>query len=713
MSFSWIPIYRELAGAVLKYRNRQLELLNILRAAREQGLPVMQFSDEGAKARKSLDPFSFFAAFNRGITNEKRTAIITFMQERLGLEARAPEDFDGIPTASNMKSFFVWDADEKQMAEDAENLWNMASEAYEKKAEEASPELFEKCLKQKGISVTNLTIGCFWFNPEGYLSLDGCNKGYFKKKYGLKLAASNHAEYAALLEKVRGVAEESYSETSLAAWNYQGGNNAFFKSADDKYSRQYWTYTPGRNGAQWEQFRQEGIMAIDEPIGNFEGYATKDEMRFQLQKAFETESSLVNKTRACWDFVAAIKPGDVVFAKKGLSEVLGYGIVLGGYRYDPDRDSYRHIRDVEWHENETGLRVEDLYTEEVKGFFAVKYLTNITSFPKFVQKISQVAGLFMDEKILFNPKNIDTPLMLNIKKEDVFPYTVNMAMDGLFMEQATFEGMLEALREKRNIILQGAPGVGKTFVAKRLAYALMGEKAAGRVEMIQFHQSYAYEDFIQGYRPDSNGTALNFELKNGVFYSFCKRAIGQPDRDFVFIIDEINRGNLSKIFGELMMLIEHDKRGGDFAIRLTYSGDGDELFYVPENLYLIGMMNTADRSLAMVDYALRRRFRFVDIEPGFETTAFRECLAGCGAPPALTQKIIDRMSIVNADIAADTKNLGRGYRIGHSFFCPRNGSVPDDAWYARIIRNEIVPLLEEYWFDDPEKVDRLREKLLS
>jgi 5-methylcytosine-specific restriction protein B len=297
--------------------------------------------------------------------------------------------------------------------------------------------------------------------------------------------------------------------------------------------------------------------------------------------------------------------------------------------------------------------------------------------------------------------------------EQPIPYTVDMAMDGLFMQRKAFEGVLDALREKHNIILQGAPGVGKTFVAKRVAYALIGEKARDRVEMIQFHQSYSYEDFIQGYRPVSNGENLKFALKDGVFHRFCKRAIQRPDKKFVFIIDEINRGNLSKIFGELMMLIEHDKRGAEFAVALTYAEGGDDLFHVPDNLYLIGMMNTADRSLAMVDYALRRRFRFVEIEPGFNTEAFRAYLTETKkAAPELVQKIVDGMAYVNAEISDDSKNLGPGYRIGHSFFCPHDGAVPDDAWYARVIRNEIAPLLEEYWFDDPDKAKRYRDTLL-
>ena len=133
--------------------------------------------------------------------------------------------------------------------------------------------------------------------------------------------------------------------------------------------------------------------------------------------------------------------------------------------------------------------------------------------------------------------------------------------------------------------------MGKTFIAKKIAYEIMGNMNDAQIEMVQFHQSYSYEDFIQGLRPNKKG----FELRNGIFYNFCQQALAHPERQFFFIIDEINRGNLSKIFGELLMLIETDKRGEKYAIKLTYAEDEEDTFYVPENLYIIGTMNTADR----------------------------------------------------------------------------------------------------------------------
>lgn len=290
------------------------------------------------------------------------------------------------------------------------------------------------------------------------------------------------------------------------------------------------------------------------------------------------------------------------------------------------------------------------------------------------------------------------------------PYAIEDAISDLFIDEDVFVETLELLREKKNLILQGAPGVGKTYASKRLAYSLMEEKALDRLGMVQFHQSYSYEDFVQGYRPSGQG----FRLRNGVFYDFCDRARNDPGNDYVFIIDELNRGNLSKIFGELLLLIESDKRGPEWAIPLAYGEEDSPKFYVPENLYLIGLMNTADRSLAMVDYALRRRFAFATLKPGFETDQFLEYMVDHGASKELIDRIVVGMSEINREIAADTANLGPGFCIGHSFFCSiLEGVVPDVGWFERIVNSEIKPLLEEYYFDASDKADSLTKKLLS
>ena len=219
---------------------------------------------------------------------------------------------------------------------------------------------------------------------------------------------------------------------------------------------------------------------------------------------------------------------------------------------------------------------------------------------------------------------------------------------------------------------------------------MMGVKDPNRVMMVQFHQSYSYEDFIMGFRPSENG----FELKRGAFYNFCKEAEIDSDSDYFFIIDEINRGNLSKIFGELFMLIESDKRGVE--LQLLYS---DEKFSVPNNVYIIGMMNTADRSLVMLDYAWRRRFAFYEIKPGFDSEGFREYRMNLANEKF--DRLISCVENLNTVIAAD-ESLGEGFCIGHSYFC--NLKETTDQALSGIVEFELIPLLKEYWFDEPTKV---------
>lgn len=271
-------------------------------------------------------------------------------------------------------------------------------------------------------------------------------------------------------------------------------------------------------------------------------------------------------------------------------------------------------------------------------------------------------------------------------------YTKSDFLDEVYMTEKRYENLVAVLRNKKNIILQGAPGVGKTFAARRLAWSMMGEQDDSRIEFVQFHQNYSYEDFMMGYKPVEDG----FELKYGVFYRFCQKAANQPDKEFFFIIDEINRGNMSKIFGELLMLIEKDYRGTKAT--LAYNGLS---FSVPKNLYIIGMMNTADRSLAMIDYALRRRFSFFEMEPGFDSEGFIYYQNGLNNETL--NELISKVKDLNHEIALD-KSLGKGFCIGHSYFCGRD--ICTDEWMHSIVDYDILPMLSEYWFDDPNKLLR-------
>lgn len=276
-------------------------------------------------------------------------------------------------------------------------------------------------------------------------------------------------------------------------------------------------------------------------------------------------------------------------------------------------------------------------------------------------------------------------------------YTKTDFLSEVFISEKKYKRLVSILNYKKNIILQGAPGVGKTFAAKKLAYSILGAEDDSKIEFVQFHQNYSYEDFVIGWRP----TATNFELQTGIFYNFCKKAETEPDKKFFFIIDEINRGNLSKIFGELLMLIESDKRGKE-KVKIPANGEN---FSVPENLYIIGMMNTADRSLALIDYALRRRFSFIEFEPAFDSEGFKTYQSDL--QNKTFDNLITQIKNLNAEISAD-KTLGKGFCIGHSYFCNFDG---DEENLKTVVECEILPTLEEYFFDSEEKFQDWSEKL--
>ena len=294
--------------------------------------------------------------------------------------------------------------------------------------------------------------------------------------------------------------------------------------------------------------------------------------------------------------------------------------------------------------------------------------------------------------------------------DDVEPddtYTIeDMIKDGVFLEKPELQRIKDRFEDKKNLILQGSTGVGKTFVSKRFAYLLMGRKAENRIQNVQFHQSYSYEDFVQGFRPETNpADQLIFKLRPGSFLQLCNKARENPENRYVMIIDEINRGNLSRVFGELLSAIEKDKRGEEFELTLS-SGTR---FWVPKNVYILGTMNLADRSLAGMDYAMRRRFAFVSLKPQFRKAVFENWLTKKHVPSWMVDQINDRMWELNRLICDDDRSLGPNFAVGHSYFC----DIPDGVekwqdddwgrWYREIVKSEIQTLLEEYWFDDPKK----------
>ena len=446
-------------------------------------------------------------------------------------------------------------------------------------------------------------------------------------------------------------------------------------------SVRYWLYAPGEGSAMWDDFYSNSEMGIGwAEIGDLRAFDSKEDMKQKMKDTYDPTLSYMNAAHATWQFANEIKVGDVIFVKKGRNQIIGRGVVSGDYCYRESDSEYPHRRSVNWtHKGEW---------PHPGGQAAMKTLTDVTPYTDYVEKLCE---LFVSET------------EVDVEEQTItFPeYTEADFLSDVYMEADAYATLVDLIRAKKNVILQGAPGVGKTFAAKRLAYSMMGVKDQNRVMMIQFHQSYSYEDFIMGFRPSETG----FELKKGAFYNFCKKAEIDSDNEYFFIIDEINRGNLSKIFGELFMLIESDKRG--IQLQLLYS---DEKFSVPKNVYIIGMMNTADRSLAMLDYALRRRFAFYEMRPGFETDGFREYRMALGNDKF--NNLIHCVESLNTAISSDD-SLGDGFCIGHSYFCNLAADTISDRKLSGIVEYELIPLLKEYWFDEPLKVKDWTNNLRS
>ena len=535
----------------------------------------------------------------------------------------------------------------------------------------------------KTVSQYSLTMILYWIAPNRFLNLDGRNRSYlsvlgFPDKY----PNLDYSKYSKLMLEVRqkmddhSIPYSSFPELSHAAF-LNTPKKQKTEQIDSNNGISYWLYAPGEQAVFWDEYYQDGIMGLGwNKIGDLKEYKKQNDLIAPLKKYYGDDSSQVQNANMLYIFANDMKPGDIVFAKKGRSLIVGRGVVTSDYYYDGTRENHPHLRKVEW--NDKGEWKTD-------SLLAMKTLTNITRFTEHVN--------FLNRLIDGDSDKFETPLP---PKKSNKSYTDKEFLEEVFVSQKDYIVLRNLLLRKKNLILQGAPGVGKTFAARRLAYAIMGEKDDDRVMQVQFHQNYSYEDFVMGYKPNDTG---GFDLRPGKFYKFCKKAQEDKDRKYFFIIDEINRGNLSKIFGELLMLIENDYR--DKPIELSYK---DEEFFVPSNVYIIGMMNTADRSLAMIDYALRRRFSFFEMKPGFETDAFNNHFLGWSSPKL--RNLINAIIELNK-VIADDDSLGSGFCIGHSYLCNFEKGYDLDG----IVEYDIIPMLREYWFDNDERFNREAQKL--
>lgn len=710
-NFSWINFYSEFADRLVPFADNREELLKKLQEAYQSiGMKLSRLDNSGIP--KDIDPFTVFGLFNKQINIRKRFKIVKGLKNTFKVNAAIPQDFNGLPVFNNLNAtLYAFTNDPKRGKNDINNLWDtfLKALAYSENANRKNENAFAKSY---GISSTQAQVGwkltksLYWIRPNTFVSLDSINRWFIGNQNSLDKELSeifphenaykltDGKRYLHICNAVHNYISQptaqyhSIPEISMAAYTEAERVNKELKKQakatdglgeSDVDTVNYWVFSAGENGSNWDEFYSQNKMALGWPkLGNLANFKSKSAIQQSLKENYDNGTQQTNNAKTLWDFSQNIKAGDIIFVKSGRSKIIGRGAVTGEYAFIDDNTSRPHVREVKWTD-------KGEWPLEIK--LPTKTLTNITD---LTETLSAINELFEE--------GVDTTENNNSN----FPqYNDENFLEEVFISPEEYQKISTLLKVKKNIIIQGAPGVGKTYIAKRLAYSLMGEKNPSRVQMIQFHQSYSYEDFIEGFRPTETG----FELTKGIFYNFCKLAQDDEEHEYYFIIDEINRGNLSKIFGELFMLMENDKRGSKNKVQLLYS---KELFYVPSNVYIIGLMNTADRSLALLDYALRRRFGFYTLAPAFESDRFQEYISNLDFDKLTL--LISCIQNLNQEITSDD-SLGKGFLIGHSYFSNFNANTINGPLLTQIIDFELIPLLNEYWFDEPDKIEEWSLKL--
>jgi len=640
--FDWIPAYHNLGIGLLKYKNNSKELKDIF-------VTVLKEELDKDFEITYCDPVAIFNKIENFTDNRK--ILIPALERKIGIEVLKPTDFSGIPSTFWSQILF------SNSEEDEKNVWNVFDASIRFADEQTDNnrkdfvESFNLAYKEHGKAMY-ICNTLYKVNAEKYLSMDNNVRSLLNDELNINTDNFNDGEtYLNICEEVNNKIKDgsypykTFYELSEYAWRkYTSKEDSKMLDENKKY---YW-------------------LNASPKIWSF------SDIKVGEEQTYTSVNDQGNKRRIYQNFVD-VKVGDILIAYESTPVKAVTGLCEITKKEEDNSFSFKKIEHLL-----NPIPYSDITSiEELKD---MEYLKNAQG---------SLFKLTPEEfSILYDMIRENNPI-----EKEVYPtYTREDFLNEVYISEPKYNEISELLARKMNIILQGAPGVGKTFMAKRLAYSLIGEKNPNRVESIQFHQSYSYEDFIEGYKPKGAG----FDLEKGIFYTFCKKAENDPDNNYYLIIDEINRGNLSKIFGELLMLIEDDKRGEQLT--LAYSKNK---FSVPKNLYIIGMMNTADRSLALMDYALRRRFSFVEVLPAFGNDGFIEYQKNINNQ--YFNKVISKINDLNKEISSDI-SLGDGFMIGHSYFCNLINNYEENL--KSILKFDILPMIREYWFDNKDMRER-------
>ena len=788
MTFTWIPFYKELAQKLLDFRDDRNPLIEWIYSTIDGNLiKHLKDAPDGRKV-PDVDPFTVFAIFNRGISDDKRTTICKLFKDYLKISEMIPQDYEGIPIMNSQTSNFIGFEDKRKKG-DIEKLWRVFEDAVHDKDIEES----YNALNGQYLIKFNITIGLFWIRPDKFLPLDGNCRDLLTSlgiaKFNYKFLP--YSEYASVMKRL----DAKMESESLGFTNYAEFSKAAYinKNVIDFYVVKTYIKARLKNDPRFRVNNKEGknylwIGTTDDMIGHYECHYeivsesdkkanhVKERVFVELHcegqsaKQFEYLTTINGIKPFPWkNYGVRINETGWIIKDYNLNELVDIlieelkrldAIISEALKKNKDVHKQVHNKQYWWlvanpkiwsvsslevgaeksyslfndeghqrrifqnflnaKEGDIVLGYESTPKKQLVSLLTVSkasdgeeiYFKKTEEFPepidfsvlKSILELSNMEYMKNQQGSFFKVTSDEYDIIMDLirgenpkaKSEKKEKYTKTDFLKEVFVDEKDYDNLENLLRRKKNLILQGAPGVGKTFAAKRLAYAMMGEKDESRVMQVQFHQNYSYEDFVMGYKPIEGG---GFKLTKGVFYRFCRHAAVDNNHDYFFIIDEINRGNLSKIFGELLMLVEKDYR--DNPIIMAYN---DEPFSIPQNLYIIGMMNTADRSLAMIDYALRRRFSFFEMKPGFGNPNFKAEINK--HKDTRLNKLVEAIKELNKTIENDP-SLGLGFSIGHSYLC----NLDKTYNLENIVEYDIVPMLREYWFDNNELFYQEAQKL--